>query len=529
MNDERDIDIDDLDRVDPSSLPPPEDPDASIPHDDELRAVQSQCTDAANADAVLAAYPLDTFRYVTEWEQWISWDGKRWALGGGKSGSRDAVVQAAIRVARLRFFGTLVQVRELETQLATTVEPLTKDKLERAIKFKAKLLAWFEKSQNANRANACVSLLQGLLGVSMSALDRNPWLFNVRNGTLDLRTGELRDHDRSDLLTQLADHEYDPRAKCPTWTAFLSTAMGGKTPLVLYLQRVVGYQMTALIKEQCLTFHYGEGSNGKSTFRSTVQALLGEYAAAAPRGLLLATKGPPAHPTELARLYGKRFAACGETGENDQWDEAKVKDLTGGDVIPCRRMSENFWDLWPTHKLDGFGNHRPNISGTDLGIWRRIKLIPWVVTIADADKDADLPSKLKAELSGILNWAIAGCLEWQRIGLSEPEEVTQAVGAYRSESDVLGAFLRDHCVFEPGARVARRVLRKRYETWCEELGHRAVGAKKLSERRRRLTVEDLQVKLEGKTVDGWRGVRLKVDDEGELYRGTVSEGVPAWS
>lgn len=521
--------------VDPDSLPPAHlDYDTEIPTDAEILEIQSLRTDAANADAVFAEYKLESFRYVTEWASWIAWDGKRWAQGG-----RDTVVQAVIRVARLRYLNARVQLREVQAQIEATKAGVLEErveengdehagppkrrqrrkvapdlaKLETQLTYLASLLKWYEISQNTPRANACVSLLQGVLAVRLAELDTNPWLFNVANGTIDLRTGELRDHDRSDLLTQLSDVEHDPAATCPTWLAFLDVVMGRSEAMRFYLQRVVGYQMTASTREQCLVFHFGEGSNGKSTFRGIVQAVLGEYAAAAPRGLLLASKGPSAHPAELARLYGKRFAACAEVGENDSIDEAKLKDLTGGDVIACRRMNENFWDMRPTHKLDLFGNHKPTIRGTDNGIWRRIRLVPWLTTISEEQKDKDLGDKLRKELPGILNWALEGCAKWLLVGLSEPDEVRAAVGEYRSESDVLGAFLRDHCVFGPDERCPRKILRKRYETWCEELGHKAVGAKRLAERLRTGGVREASVKLDGRVADGWAGVCLKADEE----------------
>jgi putative DNA primase/helicase len=162
-----------------------------------------------------------------------------------------------------------------------------------------------------------------------------------------------------------------------------------------------------------------------------------------------------------------------------------------------------------THKLDLYGNHKPTIRGADEGIWRRMKLIPWLVTIAAEDRDKTMPRRLLEELPGILNWALEGCLEWQRLGLCEPDEVRQAGDEYRSESDVLGAFLRDWCEFASGAKCARKILRKRYETWCEELGHKPVGARKLAERLRSLGVVEAKVWLDGATADGWSGVQIR--------------------
>ncbi len=209
--------------------------------------------------------------------------------------------------------------------------------------------------------------------------------------------------------------------------------------------------------------------------------------------------------------------------ENVELAEAKVKDLTGGDTLSVRRMSENFWDLVPTHTLHAAGNHKPTVRGTDGGIWRRIKLVPWLNEIAAADRDQDLGAKLKKELPGILAWAVKGCLEWLKTGLREPAEVTEAGAEYRSESDVLGAFLATQCVFETEARSACKYLRKAYDTWCEEMGYRSVGARILGRRLRERGVEDTTVRADGRAVQGWRGVRLKDSNEHEHEARTLPD------
>lgn len=497
--------------------------------DEELRRLQSQLTDAANADAVLEAVGLSEFRYVSEWDAWIAWDGRRWSAAGGKGGARDRVVQAVIRVARVRYVAHREMQAETRTRLETDPE---NEALKNRMKWLSSILAWLVSSQNSSRIGACVSLLQGLVGVTIRELDQHPWLFNVANGTIDLRTGELAPHRREDLLTQISDIHYDPDATCPAWRAFIESSMGGpgSALMQMYLQRVVGYQMTGSIREQCLVFHFGDGSNGKSTFRSLVQAMMGDYAVAAPRGLVIASpNGQEPHPAELARLYGKRFVACAEVGEGERFAEAKIKDLTGGDIIAVRRMNENWWDLYPTHKLDCYGNHKPKVTGSDNGIWRRIRLVPWLVTVTEGMKDRDLAQKLRAELPGILAWGVAGCLEWQRNGLAEPPEVLAASAAYRTESDVLGEFLVRHCVFGDGERCARKDLRKRYETWCEELGHYTLGARALATRLKQNGVSDGNVRRDGKVCDGWYGVRLKTDTDDYVGEIPTPDGTSKWS
>jgi putative DNA primase/helicase len=501
--------------------------DDEILTDEEIQDAQSQRTDAANADAVAAACP-NVFRYVTEWEAWITWDGARWHLPGGKHGAKDAVLQSILRVMRLRYIDAKARLQALAEEELVMLTDGRKGSDEHesnllAQKFHASLVKWFEQSQNAAKLGACEALLRGKFAVGYAKLDAHPWLLNVLNGTIDLRTGELLPHDRGELLTQVTAIEYDPDAKCPTWRAFLSTAMRDSAIMTLFLQRLVGYTLTGTTQEHVLVFHYGHtGSNGKSTFLATIRTLMGEYACTAPRTLLFEPRaGAEPHPTELARLYAKRLATCAEVPEGVELAEAKVKDLTGGDVISVRRMSENFWDLTPTHTLHAAGNHKPTIRGTDGGIWRRVKLVPWTVEIAVEHQDKELGAKLRAELPGILAWAVEGCLEWLRCGLAEPDEVKVASKEYRVESDVLGAFLDAHCVFGPVERSTCKQVRASYERWCEEMGHKPVGARTLARRLRERGAADAMVRGDGRPVHGWAGVRLREAHEYALVEGTL--------
>lgn len=485
--------------------------EVETPSIEELAAEAPRDTDAANVDAFVRLHGKG-YRFVVEWGAWIAWSGKRWELPG----ARGRVLQAAVLVAREEHYRCRGRLAALQAELRPLKLAPQKDedrieRIETAIKREAKLLLWHTNSQNQGKLEAVAKGLERCLTVRMAELDADPWVINCANGTVDLRTGDLRPHDRDDLLTQIVDIEYDLEARAPLWSAFLSTAMRGSIGLTTYLQRLVGYTLTGLTAEHILVFHHGNtGSNGKSTFLATLRALLGEYACSAPRSLLFEPKnGAEPHPTELARLWGKRLAICSEVPEHAELAEAKIKDITGGDVLAVRRMTENFWDLTPTHTLHCAGNHKPTVLGTDGGIWRRIKLVPWTVTIAEQDRDADLGEKLRAELPGILAWAVRGCLEWQLIGLAEPVEVTGAGAEFRAESDVLAGFFASQCVFEPEGRESCKALRKAYESWCDDLGHRPVGARTLWRRFREKGARNTSVRYEGKPAEGLAGVRLK--------------------
>lgn len=487
----------------------PDDFDDEIPSTEELAEHAPRATDSANADAFVAEHGRG-YLFVAEWESWLAWNGKHWERVGAKG----RVLNAAMLTARAAHYRTKGVIAALEAEQHQHALAGKKDEdLEARIKYQRNLLKWFEQSQNASRLEAVARLLETRLIVGLRDLDSDPWLLNVANGTLDLRTANLRAHDPADLITQFADVEWHDDARCPTWDTFVRASMGGDLELALYLQRLVGYAITGLTTEHLLAFFYGTGLNGKSTFVQTLRAMLGEYACAAPRDLLFEDRQGQRHPAELARLYGKRLAVCAEIAEHVTLDEAKVKDLTGGDAVAVRRMREDFWDLVPTHTLFMSGNHKPTVRGDDYGIWRRIRLVPWTVTVDAENVDRDLPRKLAAEREGILRWAVQGCLEWQRIGLVEPQTVIDATRAYREESDVLGEFLADYVVFGPSERCAREDLRKRYEAWCEEAGHRPVGARKLGQRLREKGCEDSTLRVGMRVKNGWKGCRLKSDLE----------------
>jgi putative DNA primase/helicase len=269
------------------------------------------------------------------------------------------------------------------------------------------ILAWSFKSESAARINAMIDLARSEPGIPIlpDQLDREPWLLNVQNGSIELRTGKLREHRRDDYITKLAPVEYDEAATCPTWDGFLDRIMDHNRDVMGYLQRAVGYSLTGDVSEQVIWFLYGCGANGKSTFLGAILALLGDYAMQAVSDLLMA-KNHEAHPTERADLFGKRFVCTIETEEGKRLAEALMKQMTGGDRMRARRMREDFWEFPPTHKIFLAANHKPTVRGTDHAVWRRIKLVPFTVRITDAEKDRQLPEKLKKEVLPGLQWVV---------------------------------------------------------------------------------------------------------------------------
>jgi len=244
--------------------------------------------------------------------------------------------------------------------------------------------------------------------------------------------------------------------------------MDGDQAVIDYLQRAVGYSLTGITNEQCLFFCLGRGRNGKSVFIEAVQAMMGEYGLNSTTQTVMKKSG--GIPNDVARLRGARFVALNETGEGQQFDEPLLKDLTGGDTMTAKFLYKEFFDFTPQCKLWIRGNHLPILVGTDEGIWRRLRIIPFSVQIPDSQCDPDLLDKLRANLPGILRWAIEGCMKWQASGLAAPPTVIDAVSEYRQDSDPVRRFLDECCVLDPDAVVPATALYQAYRVWATQAG-----------------------------------------------------------
>jgi putative DNA primase/helicase len=430
------------------------------PEDAEKPGDDIHLTDTGNARRLAERHGKD-LRFEHSWGKWLVWSETRWAedrTGEIKRRAKETI--ASLYSWALKRSAKIGQEMTEQGTDATPAE--RKDELKRI----TRVMQWCLTSEAAKYINAMIDLAKSEPGIPIQAgeLDRNPFFLNCLNGTLDLRTGVLREHDRQDYLTKIIPVAYDPDAKCPLWERFLFEIMDENQDLVDYLRRVVGYATTGDVSEQCLFFLHGGGANGKSTFLGVLQEMLGCYAMQAVPELLMVRNGEH-HPTERADLFGKRFVATIETEDGKRMAEALVKQLTGQDRIRSRRMREDFWEFDPTHKIVLAANHKPVIRGDDLGIWRRIRLIPFNYTVPAEKKDKGLPDKLKAELPGILAWAVRGCLEWQRIGLADPEEVFQATDRYKAEMDTIAEFVQACCHVHPELRVRVGELFDEFRHW----------------------------------------------------------------
>ena len=440
----------------------------------------------------------DNLRYCYPWHAWLVWTGTHWQRDMSGEVMRLAK-QTVKRLARR------VEAMDETPQIAA-------------------LMAHIKTSLSTSKLKAMIENAQSEPGIAVQPehLDTDPWLLNVANGTLDLKTGHLRDHAREDLLTVVLPVAYDATAACPLWEAFLHRIMVGNQNLIAFLQRAIGYALTGVIREHVLLILYGTGRNGKSTFLNLLRVLLGAYAMKAPSELLMVSHNDR-HPTERADLFGKRFVSAIETEQGRKLAEVFVKEATGGDNIRARRMREDFWEFQPTHKVFLATNHKPVISGTDTAIWERIRLVPFEVTIPDGERDTTLPEKLEHELSGILTWALQGCRQWQEQGLGEPDEVKHATAGYRMEMDVLGQFIEDCCLTGSQYRVKASDLYEAYQHWCHEQGVQGEVQRSWG---MRLTERGYESgKVQGRSW--WKGIALlQVDERGDgLPKG--KDGLPA--
>jgi putative DNA primase/helicase len=393
-------------------------------------------TELANGERFAGLFG-DRARYCPAWQRWLVWDGAHWAIDNGPSAESLA--------------------KQVADRLWSDLDRSDPDQVQ-----------FGRASSSARGVSATLKMASSEPGMQIdpAALDVDPMLLNVSNGTIDLRTGQRRDHDPEDFCTKLAPVAFDAVASCPAWERFIDHTFDGNADLIAFVQRLLGYCLTGSVREQVLPIFHGAGANGKSTLIGVMLNLLGPgYSMQAPPELLVANS-EARHPTSIAGLFGKRFVAAIETSEDAKLNETMVKQLTGGDKISARRMREDFWEFAPTHKIVMATNHEPSVRGDGHAIWRRLKKVPFGVVVPDDRQDKQLPEKLRGELPGILKWCLTGCLAWQGGGLGECEAVTSATSGYRRDQDAIGRFLGEMCVKASGAFVGATALHDAYSQWC---------------------------------------------------------------
>jgi putative DNA primase/helicase len=370
---------------------------------------------------------------------------------------------------------------------------------------KEELLDHAKKTSSKGRMNAMLDLASMEESVQMNAKDfnSNPWQINCANGTLNLQTKELQAHEASDYMTKKIATVYNKDAACLEWNLLLETVMNGDRGKINFLRRIFGYALTGETNEQCLFVFYGSGANGKSTIIEAFRDLLGEYAMNMSAESLLQSKAMIRN--DIARLTGARFVSAVEIGMDKKLNESLIKQLTGGDQVTARFLYQENFEFKPEFKLVIAANHKPEIKGVDNGIWRRIYIIPFDVTIPSEEIDKDLPVKLRQELPGILAWAVQGCYDWQEQGLNPPDSIKHAIKDYRSEMDTIKGFIEDICDTGSDERVPLGDLYSKYQEWSDQVCQDALGKKEFGNLMRQKGYS--QSKSGG--VRYWKGLILK--------------------
>ncbi len=406
-------------------------------------------TDSGNARRLVDAHGKD-LKYCPPFGKWLVWDGTRWKPDTDGEIMRRA--KAALKA------------------IYQEAEQCSNDTERKALE------QWAKQSERKGAIEAAIALAETEREVIVmpDELDRDPWLFSCTSGSVDLRTGELRAHQRDDLLTKRSGTSYNPNAKCPMFESFLDKIMNGNSELKVFLQTAIGYSLTGLTREQCVFILHGTGANGKSTLLEILRELFGDYAMNSDF-TTFAVRDRTGASGDLARLAGARFVTAIETEPGEKLSLSRIKQVTGGDRVTARHLFQSEFEFTPQFKLFLAVNHKPHVRSTDHAIWRRIKLIPFRVTIPDAEQDKDLLEKLRAELPGILAWAVQGCLKWQKPGLQTPSDVEEATQEYREDTDRLHGFIEDCCERYDDAETPLSDLYESYCAYCDKNHEKAMS------------------------------------------------------
>jgi putative DNA primase/helicase len=449
------------------------------------REVQTfACSDTGNAERLINKFG-ERLRYVPDWGEYIVHVGTHW-----KRDIRDIQVSRLIKAS----------IKEIEAEGEYG-----------DISDKKALKKWRQKSESCGSRMAVLKLAASEEGVAVEVddLDANRWVLNAANGTLDLNTGTFSPHDPKDLITKVLKVAYNKNAKAPRWKKFLAEVL--PDPVVRsFVQRYLGYCLTGIVTERVFVIFLGHGSNGKTVLVNAIQAVLGSYATVA-ASTLLTSRDKDQHPTEIAALQGVRLAITSETKKGASFDEEKVKRLTGGDILTCRRMGENFWEFAPTHKLLLLLNHKPRVRDATLSFWDRVAIVPFDVRFVGKKVNRQLTEVLKEEREGILTWLVEGCRQWREQGLEPPAVVMAATKEYKDEEDIAGRFLDECFVVDKIKFMYTSDIIERNKTWASANNLYPISTKDLAEKLKMEPFSCTPVKRDG--LMGWKGLRLKKKGE----------------
>ena len=400
-------------------------------------------TDVGNARRLVEALNGDA-RYDHASRSWYLFDGRCW-----RRDNDGAIIRAA---------------KQVGDQLLADAQAINDPE------HRKRRISFAVKSQSHARIRAMVELAQSEDGVpfASSEFDSPPHLLNTLNGTIDLRTGEMRQHNRTDLLSRLIDMNYDPNCTCPTFERFVAQVFEQDDELIEFVHRVLGYAATGETREQLFLVLHGDGANGKSTLLRAIADALGPYSAHTPTETLLARNGGPSN--DVARLMGARFVTASEADAHQRLNESFIKQVTGDEPVTARYLYGEFFTFVPMFKLALATNALPQVNGADPALFRRLRLIPFNRVFTAAEQDKELGAKLTAELPGILAWIVRGAAKWYRDGLTTPTAVLHAGAEFRADSDTVGTYIEDRCELAAGEIIQASNLFRDYRRFTDEAG-----------------------------------------------------------
>lgn len=415
-------------------------------------------TEQSNSDRFVHHYG-DKVKYNFTNSKWYLWNGKVWAIS-----EKGEIIEICKKVVKF---------------IKDEANPLEQYEKEKLLKFYNKCLKY-----SAYNNIAEISKSHKKISAVMTDFDTNPALFNLQNGIFFLDSFEFKPHDQYYMITKIAEYSYLPDAKCPLWEEFLNEIFCNNQDLILFVQKLVGYSLTGFADLQKVMFCYGSGANGKSVFFGVLGLLLGDYFQKSPLELVMLNSSNNSATPDVARLAGVRLTVLQEVPEGKRVNESRLKDLSGGDKITARHLFKEYFDFTPQCKIWLYGNHKPRISGTDEGIWRRIIMLPFLYTVPSEKRRpmSEMMNEFKAEISGIFNWAIIGLKHYLMEGLNEPLIVLEAMQGYRSEMDMLGYFLTECTIIQDNLKVKQMSLYENFSSWCEQLGEKPMSARSFSQK-----------------------------------------------
>lgn len=366
-------------------------------------------------------------------------------------------------------------------------------------------------SQNKSKLDAMIYIARTdpKIAVSSSEFDDNNQLLGVKNGVIELDNGVFRDGIPADRISRQASCEFLGDVECPNWLKFLEEVQPD-ADVRAWLQRFVGYCLTGSTAEQIFLVSHGHGGNGKSIFWDAVRKMLGEYATTVQFDTFTEKNNNDSIRNDLARLDKTRLVIANEGQNGARLDEGIVKQITGGDEITARFLHREFFSFKPRFKVSLITNHKPVISGNDNGIWRRVVLVPWPVTIPPEKRDKSLEYKLDAELPGILAWALEGLQKYNEVGLSSlPAALIKANAEYRQDSDVIGLWLADCAQLDALTKTPLRNVYDSYKNWAIDNGHKPMSSKSLGDRLKERGIRECRIGASG--TRGWEGISLNLN------------------